>query len=496
MRRALTDPNLFGLVLSGDSWLPWRVILIAAMGEPLTDDERVIYTKLTGGREREPLQRVEELTAVVGRRGGKSRAMAVLAAYVATCLDWSDVLVKGEKGIALVTAPNQKQAGVILDYAKAAIAESPLLRTLVIGETADNIELTDGISIEVRSSNFRRLRGPTYITAILDEVAFMLSEEFGSSNPDTEIVKAIKPGLSSTGGMLVMCSSPYAKRGALWDSYRRNFGASGDPLLPVVQADTRTMNPNIPQRVIEREFEKDAASAAAEYGAQFRTDVESFVSREAVEACVAPGIFERAYTPGVAYRAFVDPSGGSSDSFCLAIGHREKDGIAVLDATREVKPPLSPEAVCAEFSTLLKSYRITKAQGDRYAGGWPVEQFSKHGIKYEQSAKPKSEIYQAVLPLINSGKVDLLDDKRLVSQIAALERRTARGGKDSIDHPPGGHDDLCNAVLGVLSTLAKVGYDSSLSWVCGENNVDADAVWRHAMFFQSVFGGGRGKRRG
>ena len=75
LRKALDDRLLLGSVLTGDTWKSWRTLMIAAMGEPLTDDERIIFTKLTG-REREPLQRVEELAANVGRRGGKSRAMA------------------------------------------------------------------------------------------------------------------------------------------------------------------------------------------------------------------------------------------------------------------------------------------------------------------------------------------------------------------------------------------------------------------------------------
>jgi hypothetical protein len=77
MRRALSDTHLLGGVLGGDSWLAWRVLLIAAMGEPLTDEERAIFAKLTG-REREPGGRVDELWCVVGRRGGKSRAVAAL----------------------------------------------------------------------------------------------------------------------------------------------------------------------------------------------------------------------------------------------------------------------------------------------------------------------------------------------------------------------------------------------------------------------------------
>jgi hypothetical protein len=73
MRRAQSDRHLLGAVLGGDSWLAWRVLLIAAMGEVLTDKERAIFAKLTG-REREPSQRVDELWCIIGRRGGKSRA--------------------------------------------------------------------------------------------------------------------------------------------------------------------------------------------------------------------------------------------------------------------------------------------------------------------------------------------------------------------------------------------------------------------------------------
>ena len=59
IREALADPKLLGGVLAGDSWRTWRTLMIAAMGEALTDDERRTFTKLTG-REREPLQRIEE----------------------------------------------------------------------------------------------------------------------------------------------------------------------------------------------------------------------------------------------------------------------------------------------------------------------------------------------------------------------------------------------------------------------------------------------------
>jgi hypothetical protein len=99
---------------------------------------------------------------------------------------------------------------------------------------------------------------------------------------------------------------------------------------------------------------------------------------------------------------------------------------------RERKPPFSPEAVAEEFADLVKKYRCTKVFGDRYGGEWPREQFRKHGVNYEPAQNSKSEIYVDLLPLINSGAADLLDHDRLVTQLMSLERRTSRGGRDSI----------------------------------------------------------------
>jgi hypothetical protein len=190
------------------------------------------------------------------------------------------------------------------------------------------------------------------------------------------------------------------------------------------------------------------------------------VSREAVDACVSRGVFERPPIENVRYAAFVDPSGGSSDSMTLAIAHREKD-VIVLDCVRERRAPFSPEAVVTEFANTLKAYRITSIRGDGYGGEWPRERFKKcGGIEYFSADKPKSEIYLAVLPAIMSGKVDLLDNARLVGQFAGLERRTGRGGRDSVDHRAGARDDLCNSAAGVVHALLRAGFDELLitSW--------------------------------
>ena len=446
MRGALSDRNLLGSILEGESWHAWRVLLIAAMGEPLLEDERQTFTMLTG-RAQEPGERVEELAAVVGRRGGKSRAVATLASYLGGLCDHSRDLAPGEKGVVLCIAPDQRQSRIVLDYSEACFEASAVMRGQIAHRNSECLELSSGISIEVRSASFRRLRGLTLVAAIADEAAFWHSGD-DSANADTEILGAVRPGLATTGGPLVIASSPYAKRGELWSVFRKHYGPNGDPRILVAQAPSRVLNPRLPQTVVDRALERDRDSARAEYLAQFRADIESYIAVEIVEKCVDLEVYERPPLRGVRYVGFVDPSGGSVDSFTMAIAHRDGERV-VVDVTRERRPPFSPEGVVAEFGETLKAYGVSRVRGDRYAGEWPREAFRKRGIVYEPATAPKSDLYRDLLPMLNGATIALLDNARLVNQIAGLERRVSRAGKDSIDHSPGGHDDVANAVAGV-----------------------------------------------
>jgi hypothetical protein len=450
---ALLDLEVLGHTITGPSWKPWRSLLLAATGERLTKSERVHFEQLTG-RAREPLKRVDELCLVIGRRGGKSRAMSVLASWLASCIDYSNVLAPGERGIVLLVAVDARQASIMLDYVAAIFEQSEQLKRLISRRVDDALHLKTGISIECRAANFRRLRGPTYIAVLADELAFWFDDEL-SANPAAEIIAAVRPALSTTHGPLIMASSPYARRGVLFETWRDNYGPQGDPLVLVAHGSSRDLNSTLPQKTIDRALARDPAKAKSEYLAQWRTDVESFLDREVVEAAVIDGRHELAPVHGTRYVAFVDVSGGGSDSTCLAIAHRDRDGIAVLDLVRERQPPCSQEQVVEEFCDILRARHITKVTGDAYAGSWPAERFAAHGIRYELSERTKSELFGDLLPALNSGRVQLLDHHRLVGQLCNLERKVARSGKDSISHPPGQHDDLANVCAGSLCLVAS-----------------------------------------
>jgi hypothetical protein len=168
--------------------------------------------------------------------------------------------------------------------------------------------------------------------------------------------------------MVIAGSSPYAKRGLLYNAWKHYFGKDNTENLIWV-APTREMNPTISQAFIDSEFERDPASAASEYLAEWRSDVQQFVDMDILLACTADGVFEIPPVSGASYVAFVDPSGGSSDSMTLAITHREDDGVAILDCIREI---VAPSPVVEDFCNTLKQYNIDKVCGDRYAGLWPT----------------------------------------------------------------------------------------------------------------------------
>jgi hypothetical protein len=449
---ALDDPNLLGAsIRDPDSWKPWRALLTAAFGLPPSDDQLALYCQCTRRRV-PPGAPASYLWLVIGRRGGKSFAMALIAVFLAAFKDWRKYLSPGERAIVLLVAADREQAKILHRYCHG-ILSPPLLASHVLNVTTSEIELKGGVTIEVVTRSYRSVRGRSVCVAVLDELAFWRDDD--SANPDSEVLNAVRASMATFGGdaMVIAGSSPYARRGVLWDAFRRWFGKD-DARNLVWRAATRTMNPTVPQDFIDAEFERDAASANAEYGAEFRSDVAEFVSMDVLDACTADGVFELPPMSGASYVAFVDPSGGSSDSMTLAIAHRDKFGTGILDAIREVRPPFSPESVVDEFCSTLKQYHISKVCGDRYAGEWPRERFRMCGVTYELSEKPKSDIYRDMLPLLNSRKVQLLDDRRLISQLHGLERRTARGGRDSIDHGPGAHDDVANSVAGALVLAA------------------------------------------
>ena len=127
--------------------------------------------------------------------------------------------------------------------------------------------------------------------------------------------------------------------------------------------------------------------------------------------------------------------------------------------------------------------------GDRYAGEFPRELFRKCGIRYELAEKNKSDLFRDLLPLLNSGRIVLPRNDRLIQQLANLERTTSRAGKDSISHPPNGHDDVANAMAGAADLASTVGFVTDLRAWAGDDNEVRDWQAARAHRLQSYLRG-------
>jgi hypothetical protein len=290
----------------------------------------------------------------------------------------------------------------------------------------------------------------------MDEVAHW-SDDGTSSTPDVDVYRGILPALARfpNVAMLVGISTPQWQRGLLFEKVRQHFGQDNDDIL-VVKAPTLALNPTSDVKIIEDAYRDDPAWASAEYGAEFRVDADSFITRAALDAVT---VFDRRELPPESkrsYKAFADAAGGAGgDSFTLAIAYRDGE-VGVLACVREWTPPFSPTGVVQEAAELLTKYGVMSLQCDRWGAEFVVEAFAKHGVRAEQSAKPKSDIYRELLAIVNSRRCELLDHPKMMSQFLSLERRVARGGKDSIDHPQikSMHDDVANACAGAIVEAA------------------------------------------
>lgn len=444
----MDSPELFRpLFKDMNTWKAWRTVLKALYGLEFDKDEEKLFTEHTG-RKIIPDSGFKEMYCVIGARGGKSYMSALIACYTALFGDFSDHLAKGERAWIFCVATDKDQAKIVLDYIKGILELFP---EMVEKELMWQVELKNRITISVKTCNYRAGRGFSTAMVILDELAFYRDET--SANPAEELLISLLPRLLPS-GLLIGISTPYGKFGYLYEIYKEHYGKEDSDVL-VWKAPTKIMNPKHEQSWMDRLLKRDKIKMRAEYEAEFREDVESYLSEDEVDAVIKRGMRGSLPVLGTRYFCFVDMSGGRKDYFALSIGHSE-GGRVVIDRIEERRPQ-DPANVVNEFVMILKDYNLSRITGDRYAGEWPRSAFNKRDIRYDVSPLNKTDIFLQFAPLIQMGKVQLPDNEILKNQLLSLERKTRQGGQDSIEHPRGLHDDLANSVAGCAVMLAKGG---------------------------------------
>jgi hypothetical protein len=450
---AMLDPDLFGTTFGAASFANWRAVAKFLDGLPLEPAELELWRQLSA-RETAPAHRFSEGYLIKPRRSGGTLFASAVALHAALS-DYRERLGPGEVATVALIASDRRQARQAMNFCTGLIEDSPIIRAEVVNRSQELISFSHRVNLEIHTTSFRSTRGYSYAAVILDELAFFRSDE--SANPDVELVRAVRPGLANLHGRLLGLSSPHAKRGHLYDMHRQHFGQDADVL--VLKAGHAQLNPTIDPKIIARALAEDPEAARSEWFGEFRGDVSQWLADELIDAAVVPGRTELGCAHRYGYLGFVDVSGGAHDSSVLAIAHAEPgrgENFVVLDRLDIAPAPHSPHEIVARFASVLMNYGLRSVTGDKYGANFVVDAFKHYGIGYRWAELDKSAIYGEVTPLFSEKRVEILENRKLITELRLLERKPRPGGRpDSIDHPPRSHDDAANAACGAMWLASK-----------------------------------------
>lgn len=434
--------------------------LRALYGLPLSEEQADIFKQCTGADYTIP-RRYSEAAALCGRRSGKTRKLlSRIAIYEAVLGGHERHLTRGERGVSLIVAQSFR-AGKNLAFKaiEADLTGSPLLRSMVAEIRADEIDLTNGITIATYPPSFRAFRGLTLVSLMADEIAFWNVE---GVNPDREIIAAARPAMATIpGAKVILASTPYAKRGVLYEAIKAGWGQTDSEVL-VWKATTALMNPSISAAYLERERKLDPDAFRREFEAEPADSISTLFESDTLEACVVQGRRELPPHPGFAYVAALDAA-FRGDTFTLGICHQEQGHVVfdlLLGWEGSKRQPVNLEAVSAEIGRLCAEYRIIDVLGDQYCAQPVKEALARYGLRFQErafTARFKADIYQSLKHQINQGSIELLDHPKSLRELSNIELRLTSGGTAQIGAPEigGYHDDYATVIALAASDIRQ-----------------------------------------
>ncbi len=455
---AMNDDALFGETFSAASFWTWKVVAKLIDGEPLTEPREIeLYRQCTGRTQlpnRKMRRALRRFVVLCGRRGGKDRFKSAVGVWrAALCADWNKYLSAGEQAVVLLLGADRRQAAILRRYCEGLLLK-PLLAAEVKRRTDDAIEFRNGGVLEIGTNDARLIRGRSAVAVIGSETCYWRTDENAASS-DEEVVGAAEPSLAMCpdGGLLLLGSSVYRKRGYMYRQFKRLHGNDEAEDLCWF-APSRVMNPRLPASVVENALASDAPKARAEFENVWREDVDDFLPLDVIEGATDWGVTERPPERGVRYVACADAASGTGrDSFALAIGHAVNDAsrTIVIDLIRERKPRFVAADVIREYSYILRSYGVSEIVSDNYAAGFSADEWARNGIRFQACENSTAENFLYALPLLTSKRGRLVDDATLRKQLSGLQRRVV-AGHETVGHAQvaSSHDDLAAAVAGCL----------------------------------------------
>jgi hypothetical protein len=368
----------------------------------------------------------------LGRRSGKTLMASIVAIHAATMLRdlYQEFLRSGEKFYIISVANTIYQAKISLQNVKHLINSSPILKQLIIRETSDSLELSNGAVFRAMPASSRGGRGLPVPLLIFDELAHAI-DSGGNASGDA-LYQALSPSVAQFGklGKILMLSSPWISQGIFWDLFKQ--AKSGNfKHMQAIQLPSWEVNPTLSADFLEQERLRDPELFAVEFGANFSQSLSAFLDSDLVESAVN---YERSVLPPQAkykgrYYLSLDPAKGNRDDYTACIVHHEGERL-IVDKWQEFKPSLGQgkkkQVNIVEVENWIleqhQLYGFSEVVLDQYNSSATIQKLSNrlNISEISWSSSSKTEAYSKVRELFNSGNIELYLHQKSIQQLKNL----------------------------------------------------------------------------
>lgn len=362
--------------------------------------------------------------AVCGRQVGKTEMAAVEALHTA--------LTQAETTV-LIIAPTQRQSAELFRRVRGLLRGGRHPNPGIERETQTILELVNNsriISLPAGSDG-ANIRGYTASHIIVDEAAFVEDHIFRS---------VLLPMLATTKGTLSLLSTPFGKRGFLYeegwmggDNWDRFYVPTYEsPLVDESWIDEQR------QTLSDVEFKQEIEGEFVEAADAYFDDetVRSAFDDHLEAATDKPVVLGGDIARHGADRTVIIPM--TLDGEVIGeqiVSNPDMDLTEAVGQARRLASEFDVQAVCLDETGL---------------GAGPVEMLQNetnlrvHGVKF--TIDKKQSLYGTLRSTLEDGDLSLPTHRRLKQELLDLEYSMTRGGKVRIHAPEGSHDDHPDAL--------------------------------------------------
>lgn len=396
----------------------------------------------------------------LGRRAGKSFLASAIACYAACMLadEYKKCMRRGERFHIISVANTQTQSKIALQGVKDLILNSPILKRLVVADTANSLELSNGAVFKAIPASSRGGRGDAAPLIIFDEIAFAHQTEGNAS--DATLFQALAPSVAQFGklGKILLLSSPHTKTGLFYELFKQGFD-DDYPYIQSIQLPTWEVNPSIDPEFLAQQKARDPVTFEIEYGANFSQPYDSFLQAVQVEQCINSDrtLLESQKKYQGYYYLALDPAKGNRDAYTACIAHYEEERL-VVDLWHEFTPEDGSRTIKIEdvenwILAQHDHYEFTSVVLDQYNSLSTIQRLNEYLPIRELTwtATSKTKAYSKLRELISNQQIEFYPHPKAIAQLKNLSIKYTAGGNWSVSGGVGvAVDDYASALAGVV----------------------------------------------